>query len=333
MEQKKKRAQNKKIKNRLFVFLCKLFRTKPLAGVGLIILTFFVLCAIFADVLAPTQMVGGVLPTSLMERLEPPSLAHPFGTDTVGHDMLSYMIYGARTSVILAVSCTLISTVISVVIGISSAVIGGWYDLIIQRLVDAWVSIPGLLVTLILMSMLGNGIPQLIFVLSVPTGIGGSRLLRSAAFQVKDMDYVNMASMMGARKLWNMVKHVLPNSMPMVLMSLAAGIGGTIMSEASLSFLGVGVSPNTPDWGAILTSAGRSNMYIAPWIALIPGIAISVVVFASAVFSDGVRDLLDPRLRGGASSYKQKKKTEGNLASQEKRIEEKVENNSNSQNS
>lgn len=289
-------------------FIVRLYREKPLSGIGLTLMIIFVLCAIFADVIAPTKMSGGILPSSLSERLDPPSLAHLLGTDTLGRDMLSYMIYGARTSVILAVSCTIISTAISVVIGVSSAVIGGWYDLLIQRIVDAWMSIPNLLITLILMSMLGNGILQLIFVLSVPAGIAGTRLIRSAAYQVKDMDYVNMATMLGARKLWNMVKHVIPNTMPMVLMSLAAGIGGTIMNEASLSFLGFGVAANTPDWGAILTSSGRSNMYMAPWLALVPGIAISLVVFASAMFSDGVRDLLDPRLRGGASSYKQKKK-------------------------
>ncbi len=307
MKSKSSSKPNKQ-KNAFFAFVGKLYKTKPLAGIGLTILLLMVLCAIFADVIAPTKMVGGILPSNLGARLQPPSLAHPLGTDPLGRDMLSYMIYGARTSVIIAVSCTIISTALSVLIGVSSAVIGGWYDLIVQRIVDAWTSIPSLLITLILMSMLGNGIPQLIFVLSVPAGITGTRLIRSAAFQVKDMDYVNMGTMMGASKRWNMIRHVIPNTMPMVLMSLAAGIGGTIMNEASLSFLGYGVAANTPDWGAVLTSAGRSNMYIAPWLALVPGIAIALVVFASAMFSDGMRDLLDPRLRGGASSYKQKKR-------------------------
>lgn len=289
-------------------FLGRLFKTKPISGIGLVILVVFVFVAIFADVLAPSKMTNGILMGSLRARMVPPSAEHLLGTDNLGRDLMSYMIYGARTSVILAVSCTIISTAVSVVIGVSSATIGGWYDLIVQRLVDAWTSIPSLLISLILMAMLGKGIPQLIFVLSVPTGIGGSRLIRSATYQVKDMDYVNMASMMGANKLWNMLKHILPNTMPMILMSLSAGVGGTIMAAASLSFLGFGVSVNTPDWGALLTEAGRSNMYTAPWLALFPGIAVSLVVFASAMFSDGVRDLLDPRLRGGASSYKTKKK-------------------------
>lgn len=309
MKSKKISKTEKKEIPPLLNFLRRLFKTKPISGIGLVILVLFIFVAVFADVLAPSKMTGGLLYGSLNSRLVGPSLEHLLGTDNLGRDLLSYMIYGARTSVILAVSCTIISTVVSVLIGVSSATIGGWYDLIIQRLVDAWTSIPSLLISLILMAMLGKGIPQLIFVLSVPTGIGGSRLIRSAAYQVKDMDYVNMGSMMGANKLWNMIKHVLPNTMPMILMSLSAGVGGTIMAAASLGFLGYGVGVNTPDWGALLTEAGRSNMYIAPWLALAPGIAISLVVFASAMFSDGVRDLLDPRLRGGASSYKVKKKS------------------------
>ena len=289
-------------------FLKKIFKQKPLSAIGFIVLVLFVLCAIFADVIAPEKMVNGILPINLMARLQKPCAAHPFGTDALGHDMLSYMIYGTRTSVILAVACTAIATVISVALGVASATIGGWFDLILQRLVDSWMAIPNLLISLILMSMLGNGIPQLILVLSVPAGIAGTRIIRSAAYQVKDMDYVNMGKMLGANKLWIMLKHVTPNVLPMMLMSLAAGIGGTIMMEASLSFLGYGVAANTPDWGAMLTSGGRDNMYIAPWLCLIPGLAISLIVFSSAMFSDGMRDLLDPRLKGGASSYKQKKK-------------------------
>ena len=301
-------------------FVKKLFKQKPLSAVGLVILCLFVLCAIFADFIAPEKMVNGILPVNLMARLQKPSAQHLFGTDALGHDMLSYMIYGTRTSVILAVACTAIATVVSVVLGVASATIGGWFDLILQRFVDSWMSIPSLLISLILMSMLGNGIPQLILVLSIPSGISGTRIIRSSAYQVKDMDYVTMGKMMGAGKVWLMLKHVTPNILPMMFMSLAAGIGGTIMTEASLSFLGYGVAANTPDWGAMLTSGGRDNMYIAPWLCLIPGIAISLIVFSSAMFSDGMRDLLDPRLKGGTSSYKQKKKKNAEAAARSDEI-------------
>lgn len=309
-EKKETKEENvrKPPKNAVLNFLYRLFKNKPLGGIGLLILALLVFVAIFADVLAPQKMQNGVLTTHMIDKLQSPSLQHPFGTDALGRDLLSYMIYGTRTSVIIAICATAISTVISVAIGVVSAVLGGWVDLVVQRFVDAWQCIPGLLITLILMAMLGNGLPQMIFVLSVPTGIGGSRMIRSTAISVKDMEYVKMAQRLGAGKVWRMIHHVIPNIMPMILMSMAGSIGGVVMSEASMNFLGYGVSVNTPDWGALLTSSGRSYMYLAPWLAIIPGLAIALVVFASAMFSDGVRDLLDPRLSGGVGTYKLKRK-------------------------
>lgn len=297
----------KKKKSPAAQFFYDLFKTKPLAGVSFVILVLLVLTAIFADVLAPYKMTNGALASSILSKLKTPSLAHPFGTDTLGRDLLSYIIYGARTSVILAVCCTAISTIISVILGVASAVLGGWVDLILQRFVDAWQCIPAMLIMLILMAIAGNGLPQMILVLSVPAGISGTRMMRSAAFSVKDSGYVKMAQMLGGGALWKMVKHVTPNIMPMILMSLATSIAGVIMMEASMNFLGYGVSPGTPDWGAILTGSARANMYLAPWLAIFPGIAITLIIFACAMFGDGVRDILDPRLKGGVGSYRTKK--------------------------
>ncbi len=296
-----------KNKNKNPSFLGQLFRTKPVAGLGLVILIVFVLIAIFADVLAPTPMTDGALPTSILAKLKPPSAEHLLGTDTLGHDLLSYMIYGARTSVILGVCCTLISTVVSVIIGVASAVIGGTFDLVVQRIVDAFNSIPNTLITLILMAALGNGMLQMIMVLSIPAGIGGSRMIRGSAMAVKDSGYCKMATMLSGGYFWNMFRHVIPNIMPLILMNLASSIGGIIMAEATLNFLGFGVNINTPSWGALLSGSGRSNMYTAPWLAIVPGVAIALIVFASAMFGDGVRDLLDPRLKGGVGSYNKKK--------------------------
>ncbi len=160
------------------------------------------------------------------------------------------MIYGARTSVILGITCTILSTVISVVIGVASAVIGGKFDLILQRFIDAWQCIPGMLIMLIMMTMLGSGMLPMIIVLSIPGGIGGSRMIRSAAISVKDSGYCNMSKMLGGKNVWRMVHHVLPNILPLVLMNLANSLGGTIMMEATLNFLGFGVNINTPP-GAI----------------------------------------------------------------------------------
>ena len=164
-----------------------------------------------------------------------------------------------------------------------------------------------MLIMLIMMAIMGPGMVSMIIVLSVPAGIGGSRMIRSAAISVKDSGYCNMSRMLGGRNLWRMIHHVIPNIMPLVLMNLANSLGGTIMMESTLNFLGFGVNINTPSWGYLLTSQGRSKMYTAPWIGLAPGIAITIMVFAAAMFGDGVRDILDPRLKGGMGSFSRKK--------------------------
>ncbi len=297
----KKKTEDDGIKKPSFMY--ELFHTKKLAAFGMCILIFFLLVALLADFIAPVKLTNGTIPSSILEKLLPPSLEHPFGTDSLGRDLLSYMIYGCRTSVILGIVCTILSTIVSLIIGVTSAVIGGWFDLIVQRFVDGWQCVPGMLIMLIMMSILGNGLLQLIIVISVPAGIGGSRMVRSAAISVKDSGYSKMSTMLGGTQVWKMIQHVTPNILPIIIMNMAGSIGGVIMMEASMNFLGFGVSVNTPSWGAMLSGQGRSNMYTAPWLAMIPGIAIAIMVFASAMFGDGVRDILDPRLKGGVGSY------------------------------
>ena len=304
----------------VYDFFAAMIKTKKVAAVGLAILLMFVLMAIFADVIAPQKMINGVLKSNLLQVSRPPSAQHWLGTDATGVDLLSYIIYGARTSVILGFSCTILSTVISVIIGVASAVIGGKFDLVVQRIVDSWLCIPGMLVLLILMSILGSGMIQMILVMSIPAGVGGSRIMRSAAFAVKDSGYSNMSRTLGGSALWRMWKHVVPNIMPFILMNLANSLGGVIMMEATLNFLGFGVTIGTPSWGYILTSQGRTKMFTAPWIGLAPGMAITIMVFAAAVFGDGVRDILDPRLKGGVGSFK-KRHIKGIAAKYAKRVE------------
>lgn len=297
-------------------------RKKPLAAAGIVFLILLLLVAIFADFLAPYKMVKGTLPTNILHKLEKPyMLLSPaekeaaresgsvflLGTDNLGVDILSYLIYGARTSVILCVGVTLLSMLVSVVVGTLSAVIGGWFDLIVQRIVDAWLCIPGMLITIIMMSMFGNGMVQMILVMSVPSGIGGSRMIRSAAISVKDSGYVKMAEMLGSGVFWKTIRHVLPNILPLIITQAAGGLGGVIMMEASMNFLGYGVSVGTPSWGYMITNQGRSNMYVAPWLCLYPGILISLMVLAANLFGDGLRDVMDPRLKGGVGSYNSKK--------------------------
>ena len=286
-----------------------LFKKKTIGGICLVILVLFLLVAIFADVIAPTPMVDGNLPINVRDGLQKPfeNPEHPLGTNRLGVDLLSYMIYGARTSVILCVCCTLLSTVLSLVIGVLSAVLGGWFDLIVQRIVDAFGCIPQMLLLLIMMAMMGNGIPQMILALAVPSGIAGSRMVRSSAIAVKDSGYCNNSDLLGGTALWKAFMHVVPNIMPLLIISAAGSLGGVVMMEASMNFLGYGVAPGTPSWGALITGEGRDLLFSAPWLCIVPGIAIALLTFCSSMFGDAIRDLLDPRLKGGVGSYSAKK--------------------------
>lgn len=288
-------------------FFRDLARKKPLGMVGLIILAAVLFIAIFADVIAPTPMVDGVLQTSILNKLQPPSAGHLLGTDNLGRDVLSYLIYGARTSAILGICCTLLSVAISVLIGTLSAVIGGWFDLLVQRVVDAFQCIPSMLILLILMNMMGSGLPQLIFAMSVPGGITGSRMMRSAAISVKDSGYVKSAALLGGGTLWKTFRHVIPNILPLIITNAASSLGGVILMEASLNFLGYGVDPGTPSWGYMITNQGKANMFVMPMLAVYPGLCIAIMVFGATMFGDAVRDLLDPRLKGGVGTYNSRK--------------------------
>jgi peptide/nickel transport system permease protein len=143
--------------------------------------------------------------------------------------------------------------------------------------------------------------------MAVPGGIGGARLMRSAAFSVKDAGYVRMSRLLGSKSGWRAIKHVLPNIMPLIIINMAGSLSGVIMQESSMNFLGYGVSVGTPSWGYMITYQGRANMYTAPWLALYPGLCIMLLVFAANMFGDAIRDLMDPRLKGGVGSYNSKK--------------------------
>ena len=294
-------------KTRQAGLLRELFTKKPLGALSLVILILLLVVAVFADQLAPYPMINGIMQVDFLHMLSTSSPEHLLGTDSLGQDVLSYLIYGCRTSVILAIVCTILATVVSVLIGVSSAVIGGWYDMIIQRFVDGFQCIPGVLITMILMSILGKGMPQLIIAIGIPGGIAGARMMRSAAFAVKDAGYVRMSRLLGTKAGWRCVKHVLPNTMPLVIINMASSLSGVIMQEAAMNFLGYGVKVGTPSWGYMITYQGRANMYTAPWLALYPGLCIMLLVFAANMFGDAIRDLLDPRLKGGVGSYSTKK--------------------------
>jgi peptide/nickel transport system permease protein len=282
----------------------RLVKEKPLGTVGLAIVVLLLLTGIFADLLAPYPM--GQM--DLLNMLASPSSAHWLGTDNLGRDVLSQIIYGARVSVIIGLSATALTTAVSIIIGALSAQIGGKFDLIVQRFVDAWLCVPGMLILLIAVSIIGRGTWQIIVAIAIPGGIGGSRMIRSAVFAIRENTYVEAGRAIGGSTWTLLIRHILPNIMPVIIIGFSMMIGGVILMEASLSFLGFGVPPGVPSWGSMLSQEGRMYMEIAPMLAVWPGLALSLVVYGTNMFGDAMRDLLDPRLKGGLGSYEGPKK-------------------------
>jgi len=275
-------------------FLGRLFREKPLGAIGGVVFLAFLFCGIFADLLAPY----GVNQINPINRLKPPSWAFPFGTDNLGRDMLSRCLYGAQLSVIIGFCAAGLATLISVLLGIVTGYLGGKIDLIAQRFVDAWQSFPDLIVLIVVVSVVGPGMPQIIVTLGLLLGIAGSRIIRSAVVSVRENMYVHAAQSIGAstpRILW---RHILPNVLPPIIVLFTTRVGVVILIESALSFLGLGVPPPAPTWGGMLSGSGRSYMFQGPWLALAPGLCLTIVVYATNMFGDALRDLFDPRMRG-----------------------------------
>jgi peptide/nickel transport system permease protein len=275
-------------------FIRRLFREKPLGAAGAVIFVLFLLAGIFADALAP----HGFNEVNPILRLKPPSWAFPLGTDNLGRDMLSRCLYGARLSVIVALSGASLATAISVMIGVVSGYLSGWVDMTVQRFVDAWMSFPGLVILIVVVSVFKPGMSTIIVTLGLLFGIGGSRVVRSAVISVRENMYVHAAQSIGATTARILVRHIFPNVLPPVIVLFTTSLGAVILAESSLSFLGLGVPPPAPSWGGMLSGSGRMYMFQAPWLALGPGLSITMVVYATNVFGDALRDLLDPRLRG-----------------------------------
>ena len=279
----------------LINFVKRLFREKPLGAVGGLIVLLMLLTGIFADVIAPY----GYEEVHPIDRLSEPSPQYILGTDSLGRDILSRIIYGARISMIVGLSATALSTVISTSIGLTSGYIGGKFDIVVQRFVDAWLCFPGLVIFLLLMNLVGAGILQMILVLGIAGGISGSRGPRSLAFWIKESVYVEATRAIGASTWRILSKHLLPNVLPLVIVGFSIGIGGVILAEASLSFLGFGIPPPFPSWGQMIGGPARYQMERAPWMVLWPGVALTLAIYGVNMFGDAVRDLVDPRLRGG----------------------------------
>ena len=278
----------------LVTFLVRLVREKPLGAVGGAVFLVFLLCGIFADFLAPY----GVNETNMAHRLEAPSWDFPLGTDHLGRDVLSRILIGAQLSMIVAFLAAGFATVVSLAIGVVSGYFGGKTDMVVQRGVDAWMTFPDLVLLIVIISVVGPGIVQIVVVLGLLYGIAGSRIVRGAVISVKENMYTHAAQSIGARTWHVLIRHIVPNVMPVVIVLFTTRIGAVILTEAGLSFLGLGVPPPAPTWGSMLSGTGRTYMYLGAWLALAPGLCLTIVVYAINVYGDALRDLLDPRMRG-----------------------------------
>ena len=283
-----------KRRSRLADFFIRLVREKPLGTISGIIILILIFVAIFADVLAPYPYRE----IHLADRLKAPSAQYLLGTDHLGRDLLSRLIYGARLSMLVGLSATALNLVVAVLIGGTSGFLGGKLDLAVQRFVDAWMAFPGLLLLLTVMSIVGSGLLQMIVVLGIAGGIGTSRVVRGAVIGIRENDYFLAARAIGSPTTVTLVRHVLPNIAAPVIIIFTINIGGVIISEASLSFLGFGLPIQVPSWGGMLSREGREFMVLAPRLALWPGLCLTIVVYSLNMLGDAMRDLLDPRLRG-----------------------------------
>ena len=275
-----------------------LVRRKPLGAVSAMIVCGLVAVAILAPVLAPRDPYAFNLnERGLPIRMQAPDATFLLGTDPLGRDVLSRIVYGARVSLIVGFASVIIGTVLGTVLGVVSGYWEGRVDLVIQRGVDTTMAVPGIVLALAVMSVLGQSLTNIVLVIALVIAPGTSRVVRGTVLAVKQQAFIDAAWASGASSWRIVTRHVLPNVLAPILVIATVWLGNAIVIEAALSFLGLGTPPPTPTWGGMLSGEGRRNLETAPYLAIFPGLAISVVVLAFNMLGDALRDLLDPRLR------------------------------------
>ena len=277
----------------------KRLRRNKLAVIGAVWILFMILVALTADLWAP-QWLGS--PTDIdstqsaaLSKL-PPSLEHPFGTDATGRDQLVRVIYGARVSLTVGVIATVISTAIGLVMGALAAFYGGIWDVIIMRLADMFLAIPYTLFVIVMLAVIGQGIQNVFIAIGILGWPSIARVFRSAILSVKENDYVDAARAMGASDFRIVARHIFPNSVASIVVYATMNVGGAILTESALSYLGMGVTPPTPSWG-IMIQDGQTFLATQPWLMIMPGIAILTTVLAFTLLGDGLRDALDVKMK------------------------------------
>ena len=267
-------------------------RTNSTAMFGLIVLALLILLSVFAPVIAPyhyTEM-------DMLQLNAAPSLKHFFGTDSLGRDILSRLIYGGRYSIFLGISSSVLSMAAAIVLGSLAGYFGGWVDNVVLRICDVVQAIPGILLSIVISAVLGPGFFNTILALAIGGIPSGIRLTRAQILSVRSEEYLEAAASVNCSSMRIMFRHILPNILSPLIVGFTMGIGNTIMLASSLSFIGLGVQPPAPEWGAML-SAGRDFIRNYPWQIIFPGIFVFVTVLSINLFGDGLRDALDPKMK------------------------------------
>lgn len=268
------------------------FKKNRLAVAGGVVVLILFIIAIFASLISPYD------PNVIDKKhvLEPPSLKHPFGTDELGRDIMSRVIWGSRISISVGFVAVGIATIIGMILGAISGYYGGWLDSVIMRFVDIMLSIPTFFLILAVIAFLGPSILNIMIIIGLTSWMGVARLVRAEFLTLKEREFVIAARGLGAKDIRIIFGHIMPNSLSPVIVSAILGVASAILVESALSFLGIGVQPPTPSWGNILTS-GKDNIEIAWWLSVFPGLSILITVLTYNLVGEGVRDAIDPRLK------------------------------------
>ena len=275
--------------------LAHFYRTKPLGGFGLTVVMILVVIAIFAPLIATTGPYDTAAEHKFASPLDP---GRWLGGDQIGRDVYSRLVYGARISLYVGIVSSVLGCAIGLLIGVTSVHFGGKTDLIAQRFIDSMMAFPALILAIAIMAALGGSLNNVVLALTIIYIPSTARIVRAQALGIKEMDYILAAEAVGAGNWRIIIRHMIPNCIALYIVLVTIHLGGAIVAEATLSFLGIGAPPDTPSWGNMLRGAAQNYVDVAPWLGVFPGLAISVVVFSWNLLGDALRDVLDPRLRG-----------------------------------
>jgi peptide/nickel transport system permease protein len=265
-----------------------------LGTAGLIIMVLFVLAAVFADVISRFD----ALTVDSAHALAAPNAQHWMGTDSFGRDVWSRIIHGARISLAVGIGSTALGSSLGVMIGLASGYLSGWVDLVCQRLIDILQALPLLVLALVMSAALGPSLPNTIIAIAIPLIPSVARVIRANTLALRELPFVEAAKSIGMSEMRIALRHVLPNTLAPLIVLATAQLGSAILTEASLSFLGLGIPEPYPSWGRMLSESAAEYVRTAPWLVIFPGVAISLAVFGTNLLGDALRDILDPRQRG-----------------------------------